>query len=167
MRISPLLILFGIAVIVAMIAAGVVLLRQTRAPGTMSVRTADIQPGPLRHATLSAELDERIRHFEPIFAEVYPRSHEEWLDGFKRDQNPESEVAIWEAIAAAFQKFTEKHTLTKEARQEAFALLLVRSGSDEQTTLSGVKLRHLSPAEASELVKLYSARPQPVQVLKK
>jgi hypothetical protein len=90
-----------------------------------------------------------------------------WLDGFKRDLDPEPEVAIWEAMAAAYQTFTQKHTLAVDARKEVFGLLLVRSAADEQTTLSGAKLRHLSPAEAEELVRLYSVTPQPVQILKK
>jgi hypothetical protein len=161
---SPFHIVLGIAVIAVV---GFLLLRQSGASRTQSVRPSDLQLGPLRHATLSAEMDARIRRFEPIFAEVYPRSHEEWLDGFKRDLHPEPEVAIWEAMAAAYQTFTARHALAADARKEAFGLLLVRSAADEQTTLSGAKLRHLSPAEAEELVRLYSVTPQPVQILKK
>ena len=164
MRISPLQIGIGI---VAIAVLGSLLWRQFTPPGPQAVRLADLQPGPIRHVKLDADLEARIRNFEPIFAEVYPKSHEEWLDGVMRDLNPEPEIAIWEAMAAAYQTFTEKHTLTVDARKEAFGLLLMRSAADEQTTLSGAKLRHLSPAEAEEIVKLYSAQPQPVQVIEK
>src|SRR5689334_9700006 len=116
---SPFHIVLGIAVIVVV---GLLLLRQSGAPRTQSVRPSELQAGPVRHATLSAEMDARIRRFEPIFAEVYPRSHEELLDGFKRDLDPEPEVAIWEALATAYQAFTQKHTLATDARKEAFGL---------------------------------------------
>jgi hypothetical protein len=164
MRISPLHIGIGI---VAIAVIGILIWRQFATSRPQAVRASDVQPGPIRHLQLPADLEARIRGFEPIFAEVYPKSHEEWLDGFMRDLNPEAEIAIWEAIAAAYQVFTEKHTLTVDSRKEAFGLLLMRSAADEQATLSGAKLRHLSPAEAEELVKLYSAQPKPVQVIKK
>jgi hypothetical protein len=104
---------------------------------------------------------------EAVFAEVDPSSHEVWIDGFKRDLNPEREIAIWEAMAAAYQTFTNRHTLDLACRKEAFGLLLTRSGADEEATLSKQKLQHLTPAQAQELVRLYSAEPQPIQILKK
>ena len=161
---SPSNIVFGIVVIAV---AGFLLSQQFGASPIQSVQPSDLQPAPIRHGTLSAELVARVKRIEPIFAEVYPRSHEEWLDDFKRDLDPEPEVAIWEAIASAYQTFTMRHTLSLDAKKEALGLLLVRSAADEQNTLSGAKLRYLSAAEAQELVRLYSATPQPVQILKK
>ncbi len=164
MRISP----FRLAIGLTFIVAGIFMMRQQpEAPDIKPAAPQNIQPGPIRHASLSPEMDARIRRFEPVFAEVYPRSHDQWLDGFKHDANPEREVAIWEAMAVAYQTFTQKHTLTPDARKEAFGLLVARSAADEQTTLSGAKLSHLSHAEAEELVRLYSAAPKPVEVLKK
>jgi hypothetical protein len=148
------------------IAAGAVsaffLLRKPPAPRTQSVRPSDIRPGPIRHEKLSDSLVARIRKFEPIFAEVYPRTQEGWLDGFQRDVDPEAEVAIWEAMASAYQRFTEKRSLSLDAKKEAFGLLLVRSAEDEQHTLSRTTLKYLSRADAKELLRLYSAAPKPV-----
>jgi hypothetical protein len=159
MRMSP----FQIALVIAVVAtAAFLLLRKSTAPRSQTVRPSDIQLGPVRHEKLSDAHVARIRKFEPIFAEVYPRTHEGWLDGFQRDVNPEPEVAIWEAMAAAYQDFTEKRALDLEAKKEAFGLLLVRSAGDEQHTLSSATLKHLSRAEAEELLRLYSAAPQPV-----
>ncbi len=159
MRMTPFQICLLIIVIVAV---SVFLLRRSRPAGVQKVRPPDIRFGPIRHQKLSDELEARIRKFEPIFAEVYPRTHEEWLDGFQRDVDPEPEVAIWEAMALAFQTFTERGSLNLDAKKEAFGLLLVRSAGDEQHTLAGAKLRYLSRVDAEELLRLYSAPPQPV-----
>jgi hypothetical protein len=84
------------------------------------------------------------------------------LDGFQRDVHPEPEVAIWEAMASAYQMFTGKRSLTLDAKREAFGLLLMRSAGDEPHTLASAKLQHLSRADAEELLRLYSAEPRPV-----
>src|ERR1035438_7027701 len=118
-----------------------------------TIRMSDIQPGPILHKHLSPDLEERIRKLEPVFAEVYPNSHEEWLEGFQRDLNPESEVRIWEAFASAYQAFLAKRAVILPAKKEVF-LLLVTSGGTEEETLARVNLKHLSPNEAKELLRL-------------
>jgi hypothetical protein len=159
MRASPVYICLVIAGIVAV---ALLLLLKSRVPRTQSAHAPEMKLGPIRHQNLSDAIIARIRRFEPILAEVYPQTHEAWVDGFQRDVHPEQEVAIWEALAAAYQGFTEKRSLSLDAKKEAFGLLLVRSSRDEQQTLSGETLRHLSRADAEELMRLYSAPPQPI-----
>ena len=60
---------------------------------------------------------------QSIFAEVFKRTHEEWLDGFRRDFNPESEIRLWEAMASAYQTFLGEHALSLPAKKEALGLL--------------------------------------------
>lgn len=148
--------------IILMAVAVAVFIALRRSPPSQSERPAKLQQGPIRHQKLSNELDARIRKFEPTFAEVYSRTHEEWLDGFQRDDNPESEVAIWEAIASAYQGFISSRALSLDAKREAFGLLLVRSAGDEQHALSGATLRHLSSADAEELLRFYTSTPHPI-----
>lgn len=128
--------LFQIIFVGAVVAAvAFFLLWRSPARRSQSVRPSDIRLGPIRHQKLSDALEARVRKLEPIFAEVYPRTHEGWLDGFQRDVEPEPEIAIWESMGAAYQTFTEKRSLSLEAKKEAFGLLLVRSAGDEQHTL--------------------------------
>ena len=141
-------------------------LRRAEAQATTSKPISELQPGPIRHASLPTALDKRVVRLESVFWEVYPRSHEEWLDGFRRDLNPESEVAIWEAIAYSYANFISKNELSADARNEAFGLLLVRSGTNEKNTLSGLTLRFLSHAQAVELIQSYSVAHKPIQVSK-
>ena len=160
MRMNP----FSIVVFIVIIAVvAYALMHESGAFRPPPVGVEDIQQGPIRHSQLPDAQVERIRKMEPIFAEVYPRSHEEWLDGFQRDLDPEPEIVIWEAMAAAYQGYTGKRSLSKDAKLEVFGLLLVRSAGDEPSTLAGAKLKHLSRAEAEEVLHLYSAAPQPVQ----
>jgi len=131
-----------------------------------TARPANLQPGPIRHAKLPAELEARIRRFAPVFAEVAPRTHEQWLDGFKRDMNPEDEIVIWETMASAYQRFLSANKVDRAAREEAFTLLLMRSAADDKQVMEAVKPRHLSPAQSRELLRLYAAAPQPIKVSK-
>ena len=159
MRMTP----FQIGLLIAVL-VGVTwtLLRRSGPSRPESIRPSDIHLGPILHQKLPEALEARIRKFEPVFAEVYPRTHDEWLEGFQRDADPEPEIAIWESMASAYQNFTAKRSLSPEARKEAFGLLLVRSAADEQQTLAGAKLRHLNPTDAEELLRSYSGAPQPV-----
>jgi len=121
-----------------------------------TVNANDIQPGRIIHKKLSPELEERIRRIEPVFAEVYPKSHSEWMDGFQRDLDPESEIRLWEAMASTYQAFLTKHTVIKPAKKEALRLLVTAAGTVDET-LSRTKLSYLNRKEAEELLRLYSA----------
>lgn len=77
-----------------------------------------------------------------------------WED-FQRDQNPEKEVIIWEAIAAAYLIFTKDRSLNASAKREAFHLLLLRTMVQERAALGKAALRHLSRAEAKGLLVLF------------
>jgi hypothetical protein len=165
MRISSMSVVLGLAV-VAVVVVAVLFLRRSETQAQTMMPVADLQVGPIRHATLPAELEERIRRFEAVFSEVHPRSHEEWLDGFRRDLKPESEVVIWEAIASAYSNFVSENTLGSDARDEAFGLLLMRSMQTEEATISGMTLRHLSQDQAVKLIRSYSKTAKPIQVSK-
>ena len=126
-----------------------------------SLKASDIQPGPIRHDHISEELDARIRKFGAVFAEVYPITHKEWIDGFQRDAVPENEVVIWEQMASAYSKFLESADIDAAARKEAFGLLLVRSSTaDIEGRYSELKV--LTTDQAKSLVALYDAAPKPV-----
>lgn len=154
-------IIIALAVLAAAVAVYLSFGRQTS--GTTMVDPSSIQPGPIRHERLDDALIARVRAFEPVLADIYSMSHEKWLEGFQRDLNPESEIAIWESIAAAWQRLPSLGTLTPDERKEAFGILLVRSGSDDvDSTLAGLK--HLSRSRAETLLGFYTAPPKPVTI---
>ena len=154
---------FQIPLIVVIIAVAVFFAVRRTSPPTPTIDRATLQLGPIRHAQLPDDLIARVRAFEPVFAEVYPITHEEWIEGFQRDLHPENEIAVWEHIAAAFTQFIAGRDLPRETRKEAFGILLVRSGDTDEAMLYS-KLKHLTLDDAKKLVSFYSAPPNPIQV---
>lgn len=70
--------------------------------GVVYVHVDQVEAGPIRHEALPPGLIERIRAIAELVEEVYPQTQEEWLDGFRRDSDPEAEVRLWEKIAAKY-----------------------------------------------------------------
>lgn len=152
-------------ILVAVVIAAVALLLFLRRPSTPANRIdpAALKAGPIRHPQLPDELVARVRAFEAVFAGVYSQTDEQWIDGFQRDLNPESEIAIWEQIASALTQFVAGRDLPLETRREAFGILLVRSGTSDEAALSS-KLTHLTLDEAKKLVSIYSLAAKPLQI---
>jgi hypothetical protein len=120
-----------------------------------TVKLSDCSLGPIIHQTLSPALVERIRKIEPVFSEVYSIGRDKWLEGFRRDFDPESEVGVWEAMASAYQTFLANKVLVKPARKEAYRVLICAMGSDVEAILARAKLCYLSRDEAMHLLDLY------------
>ena len=133
--------------------------------GITNVNPTQLQPGPIRHGELSAELVKRVELFLPIFQDVDPSSKEKWLEDFRRDLNPENEIVIWEAIASALNQFVANEKPDLALKQEAFGLLLARSASETDAAIASKPLKHMTLAQAHALLDLYTAPPQPIQVL--
>lgn len=122
------------------------------------------RPGPIRHAQLDPALVKRIEAFEKVFGDLYPITHEQWLDGFKRDLNPEHEVLIWEEIARALKKFTAGRPLSKEVRTEAFSLLLLRTTLSAEVAMIRAKPNYLSVEDTRKVLDLYELPPRPLTI---
>lgn len=123
---------------------------------------ASLKPGPVR-GKLTSEQIKRITRMHEVFAEVDPTPLAEVLENFSRDLNPDSEIAIWEAMATAYGGFVTEHTLTPEGRREAYGLVLVRSAASAEEVLKE-PLKVLSRDEARDLLKRYAAPPAPIRV---
>jgi hypothetical protein len=73
--------------------------------GRMVVVNVDaIKPGRVRHPTLPEPLLRRIRVVHERIRGVYDLTLEQFEVAFMRDADAEGEVALWERIAAAFDK---------------------------------------------------------------
>ena len=93
---------------------------------------SQIRPGPIRHVTLPSELIKRVMAYKKILGDADPAPVERSIENFKRDLNPEKEVAIWERIAHVFRTFTIEHNITDAARRRHVlrALLMISMGDD-------------------------------------
>ena len=66
----------------------------------------------------------RIRALKEILDEVYPKSFDDWVQGFELDGNPERELLVWECMALAYRTFAEGGALSIEAKEEALHVTL-------------------------------------------
>lgn len=96
---------------------------------------------------------ERIYKLRDALAEVERSPVEKWVDNFKQDANPDTELAVWERIAAGYIRYCSRKPLSKEAKQDVFQLLLLRSMASEREVLNHIKLKTLSVDEAKETLK--------------
>jgi hypothetical protein len=70
--------------------------------------------------------------------------------------NPDKEIGIWEQIAKTYQIYCSKNNLSKEAKEDVFGIVLLRSmGADEDQVLKSVKLKKLTEKQAKEVIALY------------
>ena len=159
-------VLVAIAILVVL-AISVLFIIRLRSPYEQTkTRLRGVEPGPIRHQQLPKDLVDRIMVIRDAVSEVYSVTDEEWLDGFQRDLNPENEVLIWESISDAYTRFTSGRDLTKEQKNEAFGLLLLRSSTtDMEPTFENLKV--LTRDQAKKVISFYRANAQPVTVTKK
>src|ERR1022692_1952454 len=104
----------------------------------MTQKTIDsrkLKPGPIRHEHLPLSLVPRINHLRLTLAEAYPQSMEKWLDGFRRDAHPESEVQWWERLARCYAAYVATKDLSAEQKQAVFSVLFKLGMGFEPETL--------------------------------
>ena len=108
--------------------------------------------GPIRHESLSDELLVRIRHIHSVFADIDGMTLEKRESLFQRDVHPEREVAIWQCMADAFERFCRSRELSNEAKRDVFSLVLMRSMATEEEALERVNRTVLTEGEARNVL---------------
>jgi hypothetical protein len=115
----------------------------------------NLHPGPIQHETLNAVQISRIRLIRACLLEVHPKTMAAWVDGFRRDQDPDYEIAWWEHLAACYLEFIALIDASAQQRQEAFSLLsgLMLSPRPEQVRSKIVSLSDADINTAEKLVR--------------
>jgi len=131
------------------------------------VDTKTLNRGPVRREGLTPDQLRRTKEIQQALAEVDPSSLEEWVDGFKRDQDPEREIAVWEQIVRAYQSYCSTKRLTIEQKTDVLRILLVRSQAEEDEALKHLELRTLTTAEAKKVMSFYEGATSPIHVERK
>lgn len=115
-----------------------------------------IQPGPTVHETLTDEQMAHIKALQKVFFEVDGQPVEQWVDNFKRDLNPDRELAIWERMATAYGDYcASREDLTIDVKKEVYKIVLLRSMAPPDEVLSRIELKHLSKDEAQDIMRGY------------
>jgi hypothetical protein len=82
---------------------------QVRLKGTNEivwVLPEQLREGRVKHSEFDESIRAYIRQIQAAFAEQRPISFEEWEEGFRRDANPEPEIAYWSHAADIYTAFT-------------------------------------------------------------
>lgn len=77
-------------------------LRRKQKPKVQMIDPNSIQRGRIIHSVLPDEMMVRLRKLHEVFSEVDGTSFEQWVDDFKRDADPVSNIVIWEHMARAY-----------------------------------------------------------------
>ncbi|UMQ42795.1 hypothetical protein MKS83_03665 [Chryseobacterium sp. Y16C] len=119
--------------------------------------------------TLTSNQLDKIKIIQTTFQEVYPATLEETIDDFKRDQNPDNEIAIWLTMANAYEGFLKikKEKVDLPRKKEAFKLILSRSMMPSDQAIENSELKILTQEEAKEILSLYKEDPHPLKVYQK
>lgn len=97
---------------------------------------------------------------------IFSSSAHNWLETFSRDSNPEKEIKIWESLAKAMMSVEAVSFASDATKDEAFRLLLMRSGAPTKEVLAKIALRNFTYRSAKQLLDYYDLQPQPIMVLR-
>jgi len=97
-----------------------------------------LQLSPIVHEQLDPVLVTAIQEIRETFLEHRNITLAEWEDGFKRDQNPASEISLWLNAARTYSAMVDELT-TFEARDELYTLIIVCLNSPEYAVKSAFR----------------------------
>lgn len=100
-----------------------------------------LRPGPIRNESLPPELLERIEAVFDVIGPYLNMTLEQFEVGFMRDMHPESEVALWCSITAAWLAYHEKYlgdeTLPADQERNMLgALIAISTGVGDEAKLN-------------------------------
>ena len=100
-----------------------------------------LRTGPIRNESLPPELLEQIEAVFDVIGPYIDMTLEQFEISFMRDMHPESEVALWCSITAAWLAYHEKYLNDEalpdeEERHILGALIAISTGVDDVTRLN-------------------------------
>src|SRR5262249_20201734 len=119
---------------------------------------------PIQHDSLTPTQLARIGTLQQVFSDVDETSLDKWIEDFKRDQDLEREIRIYEGMAEAYRAYCADKTLTAQAKRDVYQVVLLRSGRQEAEVIGGVTLQPPSVSDAREVLRLYRVPPAPISV---
>ena len=120
---------------------------------------AKLKPGPIRHEQLPLSLVARINYLHSTLHEVFPQSMEEWLDAFRRDANPESEILWWERLTRCYRGYSNTRALSAEQKKALFSVVFKLGNGSDVEELAG-DLAKLPEGALEEILALVGERIQ-------
>lgn len=136
---------------------------------TQLIDPNEIQLNDIVHDTLTTEQITKIKKIHSIFQEVDKISLEQTIEDFKRDLHPDNEIKIWLIMADAYQNYlnSKNKEVDLNTKKEVYKLILSRSMMPNEEAIKNSDLKILSKNEAEKVLSFYTAKPDPIDVVKK
>ena len=103
-----------------------------------------LRPGPIRNESLPPELLDQIKSVFDVIRPYIKMTLEQFEIGFMREAHPESEVALWRSITAAWlayhKKFLGDVTLQDEEERKLLSAVIAISTGVEDVSKLGVQV---------------------------
>jgi hypothetical protein len=134
------------------LAPGMVRARVAGIDGEVWVAAETLKDSDYRHPPFPEDVRALIRRLHEVFKDVYPQTVEEWEDGFRRDQHPEREIAIWQRMADIYTHFTEGRSLNSDQKKDIFQVILACVNNGPRHVLTTTNPRTLSRKRVKEII---------------
>jgi hypothetical protein len=137
---------------------GVVQVKLRGHEGLVWALPSQLKPGPIKHPEFDEGIREYIRQIQAAFAEHRPSSFEEWEDGFRRDTNPEREIALWSHAANVYTEFAGDEP-SAERRGDVYLCISACLVAGPEDVWRVLRPEVLSRPEAQKVVDRFYGKP--------
>jgi hypothetical protein len=110
-----------------------------------------LQQGEVKHPEFNEGVRNYIRQIQAAFAEHRPLSFAEWEEGFRRDANPEREIAIWSHAADIYTAFAANE-LSADRRRDLYRCIVTCMTTGPDAVWHVLRPVVLSREEAEQVV---------------
>lgn len=140
------------------LAPGMIQVKIDGIEGLVWVNANDLKRSEYRHPPFCEEIRDYFREIKGSLDEFYCLSIEEWEDGFRRDNNPEKEIAIWSHLSDIYRSLTTTRDLSYDQRHDYFKILLTCLNSPREHVLNVFQPTAISIEEAKDVIAQFYGR---------
>jgi len=133
---------------------GAVLTRMLGDDEDVWVLAEHLRPGDVKHGPFSEGVRKLIREIQSAFSEQYPLSFEQWEEGFRRDANPETEMAVWLHATKTYEAFATAEE-DPYRRRDVFRCVITCMTTSLDTVWLQLRPEVLSRSEAERIVNAF------------
>jgi hypothetical protein len=147
----------------AELAPGMVRARLNGVEDEVWVDASRLQQNVHQQPPFPEEVRDLFRQLKAALDEVYPMSLEQWEDGFRRDSNPEPEIAYWLHLAQTYSRLVAPDAglgATPERRLAVFKLLAGCGIAPRERVLGVAERGPLTREEAERVVDAFFDFPE-------
>ena len=125
--------------------------------GLVWVLPDQLQESPIQHPPFDDDIRNYIRDIQAAFSEHRGLTIDEWEDGFRRDSNPEREIALWSHAADVYLEIAADEQ-SHERRLDVYRCIVACMTASPESVWSVLEPQALEPEEAMRVVNRFYGR---------